>query len=556
VASLFPNELRYGTTVLTLNTNEVYLQFSERFFDKIEAYTENYGLAPVQTDTIPFRSSTINKSETARTSNWYAIKEKTLDQQFESMLSDERVQLASPVYYRNDLLPRKTGITFSDFILIKVKAKTSLMSVKNLFKNFGSIAGRQIKLADGDLYQAQIKDPKQRNALEVADEIAKLSGVIKEARPDFISLTPIFHRVPNDTYFADQWALQKINAPNAWDRSTGSPNVVIAIIDSGCDLNHEDLSTKYVSDAKRYNAMDGTHITNDSFGHGTCLAGIAAANSDNRIGVAGVAWRTKIMPIKIYEDENTGVQESGLLKAIDWAITHLAKVINMSWDWPGPENKISSALTKAHDAGIVLVASAGNYYAKEAPSEPPASPITFPANHSAVIAVGASDKDDRRKCYSSRDGQCWGSNFGDGLSVVSPGVLILTTDITGRGGFNDQNGPAVFGYVCTQPPYGPNGNSPNYNYCSTMGGTSGAAPFVSGLAALLLSYRSTLSNDEVRRAIEKTAEKVGGYPYVQDRSHHNGRWNAEMGYGRINVFDALKFVGRHIGNRKIKKKKR
>ena len=95
------------------------------------------------------------------------------------MLSDEGVQIVSPVYYRNDLLPRKTGITFSDSILIKVKPKTSLRSVKNLLRNFGSITGGKIKLADGVLYQARIKNPKQSSALEVAGEIEKLSRIVK-----------------------------------------------------------------------------------------------------------------------------------------------------------------------------------------------------------------------------------------------------------------------------------------------------------------------------------------------------------------------------------------
>jgi subtilisin family serine protease len=550
----FPPELKYGNVVLTLNPNEVYVRFQEKFFDQIESYVEDYALVPIQTGTIPVRSPSpsLYKTGSETRSYWYQISDKIVEVQAESMLSDERTQIVSPVYYRKDLLPKKTGITYSDVILIKVKTKTSPQLVKKLVKNFGDIRSH-IKLVDGELYRLQITDPKRANIFEIANHVANLSTYVKEARPDFVVLNSIFHRTPTDRYYYDQWALQKIEAPYGWDKNIGSPNIVIAIVDSGCDLNHEDLSSKYVSPAKRYNAIDATHNTDDTWGHGTCLAGIAAAKSNNARGVAGVAWKCKIMPIKILEDESNGVQEGGLLMALEWAITHDARVINMSWDWPAPDDQISSMLTRAHRANIVLVASAGNYYAKETPNEPISSPITFPANHRYVIAVGASDKDDRRKRYASPDGQCWGSNFGNGLSVVAPGVLILTTDITGRSGFNDQNGPVILDYLCIPSPYGPNGNNPDYNYCSSMGGTSGAAAFVSGLAALLISYRPRISNIQVQRAIEKTAEKVGGYMYVQDQVHHNGMWNIDMGYGRINIYNALKFVRHHLRDRRIKK---
>lgn len=342
--------------------------------------------------------------------------------------------------------------------------------------NFGVIVGKPIKLADGNLFLVRVKDPKHNAALDVSNQIAKLSPLVKEARPDFINLTYIGHGVPNDPYFAQQWALERIGALGAWDISTGSTNVVIAIIDSGCDLNHEDLSAKYVPPADRYNVIDETNRNNpsDVFGHGTCLAGIAAAQSDNRTGVTGVDRNCKIMPIKIYEDSWT--DEHGAVRAIDWAIDHDANVINMSWGWPPPNNLIASMLDRAYDENIVLVASAGNYYL---PGDPQ-TPIEFPASHRSVIAVGASDQDDKRKSFTSSDGQCWGSKFGRGLNVMAPGVLVMTTDLSGQVGFNDQTGVQIFPNLCVNPPYGPDNN-----YCSVMGGTSGAAAFVSGLAALL-----------------------------------------------------------------------
>jgi thermitase len=236
----------------------------------------------------------------------------------------------------------------------------------------------------------------------VSKEITKLSPLIKQAHPNFLNLTYIGHRAPNDTHFPRQWALERIGASNAWDISTGSPNVVIAIIDSGCDMNHEDLSAKFVPARDRLNVMNGTNDPSDIFGHGTCLVGIASAESNNAKGIAGVDWNCKIMPLKIYEDlSNPWTDELTAAKAITWAVEHGANVINMSWGWPAPHDNIASALYRAFQEKVVLVASAGNYLRDEVQS-----PVEFPASHRFVIAVGASDQDDKRKSLTSRSQEC------------------------------------------------------------------------------------------------------------------------------------------------------
>jgi subtilisin family serine protease len=167
--------------------------------------------------------------------------------------------------------------------------------------------------------------------------------------------------------------------------------------------------------------------------------------------------------------------------------------------------------------------------------------IQYPASHWRVLAVGASDANDKRQTRTNGFSPAWDSRYGSNLSVVAPGVLIRTTDL---GGGYDANGPGFTGFI----------------------GTSAAAPHVAGLAALILSLqpdrgrfspvwldppRNGLTNYQVSRIIEESAEKVGGYTYHKDPLHPWGSWNSEMGYGRINVANALRLARDYMGGREL-----
>jgi subtilisin family serine protease len=441
----------------------------------------------------------------------------------ERVLGDKRVRVATPVYHRADLLPVKTGITFTDHLLVNFKTDVSSKEIFSLIRELGTedVSGKPNLLGD-TLRRVRIKESKKRNTLEIAEEFMK-SGLVKSAGPDWAQLNSIYQATtPNDTYWMNQWNMTRIGAPDGWDLTQGVNTVVIAIIDSGCDLNHEDLQNKYVPVADRWDAVAGTNTPDDQYGHGTCCAGIAAAetNTATARGVAGVAWNCRIMPISIY-----GLAyESQMVSALNWARTHGAHVISMSIKLSGPHANVDTAITAAHTSGIVLVAASGN----DEPTVPP-NEIGYPASHPLVMAVGASDQADHRCVWTPG---VEASQFGPDLDVVAPGIATWTTDRSGSGaGYNNN-------LAAHTPPYGDSAG----HYFSQFGGTSGATPHVAGLAALLRSLYPALTNDQVRSIIGKTAEKVGGYAYDEDPAHPLGTWNNEMGYGRINVFRALDFA--------------
>jgi len=306
---------------------------------------------------------------------------------------------------------------------------------------------------------------------------------------------------------------------------------------------------KYVDEPDRLDLLNnqpsGGHEPQDADegdgGHGTCSAGIAAAAWNNDLGVAGVAPNCLIMPIRLWGSTylplgiggtgpvikiNHQITESNIVKAIDWARTHGADVVSMSWFYTGPHTNADIAFNNAHAADMVLVAASANCFPNSGCTSP--ASVQYPATHPQVIAVGASDRNDQRHHRASPDGpgwpNPWESRYGQELSVVAPSPVWTTIR---RGG-------------------------PHGDY-SQFTGTSASAPHVAGLAALLLSLLqhpvdippSVQMNDLVRSIIEGTAAKVGGYSYATDATHHNGTWNAEMGYGRIDVAHALRFARDH-----------
>jgi subtilisin family serine protease len=330
----------------------------------------------------------------------------------------------------------------------------------------------------------------------------------------------------NDPLYPDQWSLNETNqygsfmngadadidAPEAWNLTTGGPSVIIAVIDEGVDRTHEDLSAKMVGG---YDATGlgsgGSPSGNDA--HGTAVAGIAAAVSNNSKGVAGVCQGCLIMPVRIAYEDAMGewvTTDVTIANGITWAYQNGAWILNNSWKAGPPSDTITAAISNAKTQGrggrgAVVVFSAGNDNA---------STVSYPASLSAVIAVGASNLCDQRKTNANtacnNNETNWGSNYGAELDVSAPGVLLDTTDIMGNAGYDDSN--SLYGA----------------NYDGFFNGTSGAAPVVSGTAGLILSANPYLTADQVQSILQNTADDIG-----------SAGKDLETGYGRVNANRAV-----------------
>ena len=274
--------------------------------------------------------------------------------------------------------------------------------------------------------------------------------------------------IPDDPNLGEQWGIDALHLPEAWDTSDGD-GIVIAIIDTGVDLEHPDLRDRLVDG---HDFVDGDDEPQDENGHGTHVAGIAAAASDNGVGVSGAAPGARIMPVRVLDADGAG-DEAAIAEAITWAADNGADVINLSLGEVGFASRIikggplNRAIRGASEAGTVVIAASGNEGTARRPFR-----IAVP-----VVVVGAVDDTGAAAEF---------SNFGDQRAVVAPGVGILSTAPTGPS--------AIW-------PDGTEGYE-------LLDGTSMAAPFVSGVAALLLAQGRT--PDDVRSLLFDTAANPEG----------------------------------------------
>jgi len=323
------------------------------------------------------------------------------------------------------------------------------------------------------------------------------SPLVAYAEPDYTA-----HALgdPNDQYFAKQWGMDNdgqmykedqsgtvdadIDFPEAWGHTTGAAEVKIAILDTGIDQNHPDLDDKLVGNK---NCTDSSTV-DDLYGHGTHVAGIAAAETNNGEGVAGVGHNSFLLNVKVLNDEAVGYY-SWIADGIIWAADKGASVINMSLGGYRRSRTLEEAVNYAWGKDVVVVAAAGNDGTTRK---------LYPAAYTNCIAVAATDAEDQRV----DEPGWWASNYGNWVDVAAPGLYIFST---------------FPNHVYTI------GKSLSYDYGS---GTSMSTPFVSGLAALLWSTELGTSNTAVRDRIQMTADPVPGTGYY---------WI----HGRINACNAV-----------------
>lgn len=519
----FPLKLRHGSgTMMVLDQTRLLLVFNKtQERPKIEELIKKFGFvleddAGTNSDQrIGSRSfEIVNHTKRRfwiRSENGEAIVQRQLIQ-LEDKLG-ESLDLIAPVYRRRSTDDRRDlQCPLPNVLLIKTTMtkldQETEKSLSNLLGRYGLKEILEKSKYLGEFRYCVVSNIKKKNVYQLKDVLLK-QQLIREARFENMPMLLPTAVVPNDPLFPQQWGMTQIQAGGAgttgWDISTGVAGVVVCVLDEGCDLTHPDL--QFSDPGINLDTMlpDGSP-TGD---HGTACAGIAAGTYNNGLGVAGVAGNCQILPLAF---ENW--TDSEVATGINYAADNGAQVISMSFGWdPWDHAIIDPAIQHAFDTNVVMCVATHNYN----------SSITYPATNPLVMACGASDQVDNRKSPTSPDGETWGSNFGPEISVVAPGVLIPTTDRQGADGYNTSGGVAG-------------------DYFLTFNGTSSATPHVAGLAALLLSEYPALTNVQVRNIIEHTAQKVGTVAYAETSGYPNGTWNQDMGYGRINVFQALDFA--------------
>ena len=284
--------------------------------------------------------------------------------------------------------------------------------------------------------------------------------------------------VPDDplALSGQEWHLASLRAPAAWDITSGRTNVLVAVLDSGIDAAHPDLAGQ---STPGYDFVNNTPNPGDDFGHGTAVAGVLAAAGNNGLGIAGIAFGCRVLPVKVM-DRSGFAAYSSIAEGIHFAVEQGARVVNISIVGSQPSGALQEAIDFAWSNNVIVVASAGNY-ANSVPQ--------YPAACDHVLAVSATEPD---------GSLAWFSSFGTNVTLSAPGDAIWTTQ-------NDTNAP-----------YGP------------WSGTSLASPLVAGVAALVLAENPALTAAQVCSILEQTAEDLGSPGY-----------DSSFGYGQVDAYAAV-----------------
>ncbi len=325
------------------------------------------------------------------------------------------------------------------------------------------------------------------NGVDLDRAITVFSGqpdIQSVARDSIVSVA----QTPNDPRLSELWNLQKINAAEGWNATTGTGQTIVAVIDTGVDYSHPDLAANiwtnirevagngrdddgngFVDDIRGYDFGDNDADPMDENGHGTHVAGIVGATGNNGVGVTGVSQHTRIMPLRFMAADGSGYT-SDAVRAIDYAIRNGAKILNNSWGGSAADPTLAAAIERARAAGVIVVIAAGNEQVDN--DTTPSYPATYARQSNNTVVVAST---------SSSDQLSWFSNYGRSVTIAAPGESILST---ARGG----------GYI-------------------TKSGTSMAAPVISGALALLWDLHPTWSYtqilDKLRTSVDTSGELTG-----------------------------------------------
>jgi thermitase len=367
-----------------------------------------------------------------------------------------------------DMLPCVSVPLIERAVLVRARVALELPSDAHRVGQLGAL-GVQVLLL-----------PTPARARQVARTLMAVPGVDWAAIDSHVTAM----RTPNDPLVARQWALRVTRAPSAWDAETGRRNpVVVAVLDTGVDASHPDLIGHVRAGG---DFVAGDPDPSDEHFHGTAVAGVIAASTNNRKGVAGISWGATVLAERVLNAEGSGSMctvAAGVIDAVDAG----ARVLNLSLGAPGETCPfvMEQALSYAHDHGALVVVSAGNDGAR-------GNPVDYPAGCDGAFAVAATDSQDRTAKF---------SEFGPQVDISAPGVNVVTTS---------RNADGVHGYAY-------------------LSGTSVSAPIVAGAAALLLSRHPDWTPDQVRARLVATARDLG--PRGRDD---------RFGAGRVDIGRALR----------------
>lgn len=430
------------------------------------------------------------------------------------MLIRKKILLLIIIFSIGSPIPSFVFGAHSEISLPQIKKTDSI-----IVKYKGETTARKITLLLGEKVEKAIarfnKDPR-----------------VEYAEPNFIYQASL---VPNDTHYTNQWYLRRIKAPEAWSFHSTSPAVVIAVIDSGVQIQHPDIFPNlWVNSGEIENNKkddDGNGLIDDRYGwdfinnvadpspkfkqgfteagvlHGTIVAGIAAASGNNNEGVSGVTWNAKIMSLKALDDNGNG-DTASVAKAVDYAVAKGANIINLSFVGFSYSRSLKEAIERAVKADVLVVAPAGNEESVGHGVNLNSKPI-YPACYkddakkSLVIGVAATDAIDQKAVFSGYGNDC--------IALSAPGVSFYSTSV-----------------------FAPNqylpGKTFNQYYDGYWSGTSVAVPLVSGALALIQGANPQLSPTQSVQKLLQTTDDINAI---------NPDYSGQLGKGRLNLYAAI-----------------
>ena len=372
--------------------------------------------------------------------------------------------------------PAVTGDYVPGEVIVRFKPGMKIAARRSVLADAGAGAPQPLAVPGADL----VRLPAGQSVAEGIEALEQ-HGDVLDAQPNFVYRAETY---PNDLRFAELWGLPRIHAPEAWDLATGSRDVVVAVADTGIQLDHPELAPNIVPGG--WDFYSGDADPQDEYGHGTHVAGTIGARGNDGVGVTGVDWDVGLLPVRVLGPTGSGTT-SMIANGFAYAATHGAKVVNASLGGAGYDPALEAVINASPNTLFVVAAGNGgaDHYGDDNDTGSPVYPCNFPEPN--IVCVAATDATDSRASF---------SNFGPAsVDLAAPGVSILSTWV-------------------------------GSDY-AVLSGTSMATPHVAGAAALLWSLNPALTVDQVKSALLGTVDPLG-FPIVSG--------------GRLNVRRAIESV--------------